>query len=250
MRALVLSVAVLISAVASAQTQAQGLSRPPPPGQPTGPVNPQPAPMAPIPGYTDSPGYNDSDYDYFSLPQGFRRRGTLAVVERDELIERMARIESLLAQATNEGGRRQREALRNLREEMNSMRHDVTNAPDLRAFRRRPGPPQPQPQPPPPPQPQVYPIAEDQLQNLIRAIGKEPFGDGKLRVLELAAPSQYFLVPQVLRILQKFSFSQDKLNAVRVLWPRVLDRQNAYQLNQAFTYSADKEQLRQIISGG
>jgi hypothetical protein len=96
----------------------------------------------------------------------------------------------------------------------------------------------------------VYPIAEDQLQNLIRAIGKEPFGDGKLRVLGLAAPSQHFLVPQVLRILQKFSFGEDKLNAVRVLWPRVLDRQNAYQLEQAFTHSSDKEKLRRIVSGG
>jgi hypothetical protein len=184
------------------------------------------------------------------MPQGFRRRGTLAVLERDEMIERMARVETLLAQAMNGSGRKQRDALRKLREEMNSMRHDVTNAPDLRAFRRRPGPPQPQPMPPPPPQPQVYPIAEAQLQNLIRAVSKEPFGDGKIRVVELAAPSQHFLVPQVLRILQKFSFSQDKLSAVRVLWPRVLDRQNAYQLEQAFNFSADKEQLRQIVSGG
>jgi Domain of unknown function (DUF4476) len=250
MRALVLSIAVLMSAVASAQTQAQGLSRPPPPGQPTGPSTPQPAPTAPIPGYNNGPGYNDSDYDYFDVPQGFRRRSTLVVIDREQLVERMARLESLLAQATNENGRRQRDALRNLREEMNSMRSDVTNAPDLRAFRRRPGPPQPQPQPQPPPQPQVYPIAEDQLQNLIRAVSKEPFGDGKLRVLGLAAPSQYFMVPQVLRILQKFSFGEDKLNAVRVLWPRVLDRQNAYQLEQAFTYSSDKEKLRQILTGG
>jgi hypothetical protein len=247
MRALVLSVAVLLSAVASAQTQAQGLSRPPPPGQPTGPVNPQPAPTAPIPGYTNSgPGYNDSDYDFFEMPQGFRRRSTLVVVDREQLIERMARLESLLAQATNENGRRQRDALRSLREEMNSMRYDVTNAPDLRAFRRRPGPPQPQ----PPPPPQVYPIAEDQLQNLLRAVSKEPFGDGKLRVLELAAPSQYFTVAQVQRILQKFSFGEDKLKAVQVLWPRVLDRQNAYQLEQSFAHSSEKEQLRRILNGG
>jgi hypothetical protein len=96
----------------------------------------------------------------------------------------------------------------------------------------------------------VYPISEDQLQNLIRAVSKEPFGDGKVRVVELAAPSQYFTVPQVLRILQKFSFGEDKLDAVRALWPRVVDRQNAYQLEQAFNFSGEKEQLRQIISGG
>src|SRR5437868_15400430 len=123
MRALVLSIVVLMSAVASAQTQAQGLSRPPPPGQPMGPTNPQPAPTAPIPGYTNNgpgntngPGYNDSDYDFFEMPQGFRRRSSLVVVDRDQMIERMARLENLLATATNENGRRQRDALRNLRE--------------------------------------------------------------------------------------------------------------------------------------
>ena len=246
MRALVLSVAVLMSAVASAQTT-QGFSRPPPPGQPAGPATPQPAPAAPIPGYNPGPGNSGYSYEDWETPQGFRRRGSLAVVEREDLIERMARMESLLAQATNEGGRRQREALKKLREEMNGMRYDVTNAPDLRVFRQRPGGPRPQPQPPPPPQPQVYPISEQQLQNLIRAVNKESFGDAKLRVVESAAPTQYFLVPQVMKILQRFSFGEDKLNAVRLLWPRVLDRENAFQLYQAFTFQGEKDQLRQII---
>jgi hypothetical protein len=213
---------------------------------PTGPSTPPPAPAAPSPGYTPAPGNSGYSYDDWDPPQGFRRRGTLAVVEREEQIERMARMESLLAQATNGRGRKQRDALRKLREEMTAMRHDVTNAPDLRAFRRRPSP-APQPQPPPPPQ--VYPISEDQLQRLVRAINKESFGDSKLRVLQAAAPTQYFLVPQVMKLLQRFSFGEDKLAAVRVLWPRVLDRENAYQLYQAFTFQGEKDQLRQIIGG-
>jgi hypothetical protein len=234
MRALVLSVAVLMSAVASAQTT-QGLSRPPPPGQPTGPIN-----TAPV------PGYGHSGYDDFDFPQGFRRRGMLVVVERDDVIARMARMESLMAQVANEGNnKRGREAMRRLREEMNGLRADVNNAPDLRTFQRRQGPPP----PPPPPQPQVYPISENQLQGLIQAINRESFGDGKLRVLQSAAPTQYFLVPQVMKLLQRFSFGEDKLNAVRVLWPRVLDRENAYQLYQAFSFPSEKEQLRQIIGG-
>lgn len=247
MRALVLSVAVLISAAASAQSQ--GLARPPPPGQPTGPVTPQPAPAAPIPGYNNSPGNNKSPgdnnvsgYDDFDFPENFRRRGPLAVLEREQMIERMARVETLLAQAANDrGGRRLRETLRKLREEMNEMRYEVTNAPDLRSFRRRPG------SPPPPPQPQVYPISEDKLQSLIRAINKEPFGDAKLQVIESAAPTQYFLVPQVTKLLQRFSFGEDKLDVVRVLWPRVLDRENGYQLYQSFSFANEKEQLRQIL---
>ncbi len=245
MRALVLSVAVLMSAVASAQTT-QGLSRPPPPGQPTGPATPPPATTAPIPGYTNPPA-NSGGYDDFDAPEGFRRRGTLVVVEREQMIERMARMETLLAQAVNEGGgRKVRDTLSKLRQEMNALRYDVTNAPDLRSFRRRPSGPPPQ---QPPPQPQVYPITEQQLQSLMHAINKESFGDSKLRVLESAVSTQYFLVPQVMKILQRFSFGEDKLDAVRMLWPRVLDRENAYQLYQGFTFQGEKDELRQIIGG-
>src|SRR5688572_14708578 len=176
MRALVLSVAVLMSAVASAQTTTQGLSRPPPPGQPTGPINTQPIPTVPIPGYSNNP---QTGYDDFDFPSGFRRQGSLAVVEREQIVTRLARMEELLAQAVNEGGnRRAREALSKIRQEMNGLRADVNNAPDLRSFRRRQGPP---PAPPAPPQPQVYPIAENQLQSLLQVIQKESFGDGKLR---------------------------------------------------------------------
>jgi hypothetical protein len=95
----------------------------------------------------------------------------------------------------------------------------------------------------------VYPISDGQLKSLIQAIQKESFGDGKLRVLESAAPTQYFLVPQVMQVLQKFSFGEDKLDAVRLLWPRVLDRENAYQLYGAFSFPAEKDQLKGIIDG-
>ncbi len=260
MRALVLSVVMLMSAAASAQTQ--GLARPPPPGQPTGPSQP----ATPVPGYTNNgpgyttngPGYNNGPgsgnngpgYEDWDGPEGFRRRGTLAVIEREAIIERLARMEDQLGRAMERADRNNgrdsrdlRDALRKVREEMNGVRADVTNAPDLRSFRRRNSPPP----PPPTPVPTVQPISEGQLQQLLNAIAKESFGDGKIRVLESAAPSQYFLVPQVMKILQRFSFGDDKLDAVRTLWPRVLDRDNSYQLYQAFNFEGEKNQLREII---
>jgi hypothetical protein len=239
MRALVLSVVMLMSAVASAQ--AQGLSRPPPPGQGTGPAVPaQPSPPVAVPGYNNGPGYDD-----WEVPEGFRRRGSLVVVEREQIMDRLARMEEQLGRAMERADRNSRDALRKVREEMNGIRGEVSNAPDLRSFRRRAS--QPVPMPTPAPAPTVYPISEDQLQQLIKAMARESFGDGKIRVLESAAPSQYFLVPQVLKILKGFSFGDDKLDAVRTLWPRVLDRDNAFQLYGAFNFQGEKDELKQII---
>jgi hypothetical protein len=244
MRALVLSVVMLMSAAASAQTQ--GLQRPPPPGQPTGPSQPS----TPVPGYTNNgPGYTPSGggYDDWEAPQGFRRQGSLVVVEREQLIDRLARMEEQLGRAMDRADRGSRDSLRKVREEMNGLRSDLMNAPDLRSFRRRNSPPPPQPMPAPQPVPSVQPISDGQLQQLMAAIGKEPFGDGKMRVLESAAQSQYFLVPQVLKLLGRFSFGDDKLDAVRTLWPKVLDRENSFQLYQAFNFQGEKDQLKQII---
>jgi hypothetical protein len=231
MRALIVAVAVLMSAVATAQTQ--GLQKAPPPGQPTGPVTPQPAPAAP-------PVY-DNGQDTL-----FRAEGTPVVVEREALLARLARMQEQLERALERADRGQgRKALLKLDDELDELRGVLNNAPDARRFRPRP---QPQPQPPPPPPaPVVYPITEDQLQNLTKAIGREAFSDGKLRVLEAAAQQQYFLVPQVLKLLQRFTFSGDRLAAMRVLWPRVLDRENAYQLYGAFNFSSEKDELRKII---
>ncbi|MDY7229529.1 DUF4476 domain-containing protein [Hyalangium rubrum] len=234
MRAFVVAVAVLMSAAAGAQSaQSQDLKRSPPPGQPTGPIT-QPAPSTP--GYP-GPGYDNSP------PDSFRREGTLVVVERERLLERLAKMEELLDRAMERSDRQGRRVLTNLGDELDTMRAAVNNAPDVRRYQPRPQP------PPPPPAPAVQPISETQLDALSRAMNRESFSDGKLRVLESGASQQYFLVPQVLKMIQKFTFLQDKLQVARVLWPRVLDRDNAYQLYSAFQFSSDKEELKRIIEG-
>jgi hypothetical protein len=232
MRALVIAVAVLMSAAASAQSQ--DLRRPPPPGQPTGPIT-QPAP--------NPPAQTGPIYD--SAPADFRYEGTLVVIEKERMEARLANMEEQLRRALERADRGQgRNALLKLGDELDGMRKTLRNAQDVRRYQPRPQPP-----PPPPPAPVVQPITEDQLQKLSKAIGRESFGDGKLRVLEAAAGQQYFLVPQVLKLLQRFTFAEDRLNATRVLWPRVLDRENAYQMYGAFSFPSEKEELRKIIGG-
>jgi hypothetical protein len=182
---------------------------------------------------------------YENSPEGFRYEGTLVVIERERMEARLARMEEMLERTLERMDRGQnRGALLKLGDELDALRNTLNNAPDVRRYQPRPQPP-----PPPPPAPVVQPITEAQLQQLSKAIGRESFGDGKLRVLGAAAGQQYFLVPQVLKLLKVFTFAEDRLNAMRVLWPRVLDRENAYQLYGAFTFPSEKEEVRKIIGG-
>jgi hypothetical protein len=108
------------------------------------------------------------------------------------------------------------------------------------------------PPPPPPPaapvQPVVYPMNDAALAGLMAAITAESFPRDRLRVLEEAAPSNWFVVAQVQRLLQYFDFPRDRLAAARVLKPRILDRENYFQLYGSFDFPNDKAELKKILS--
>jgi len=112
-----------------------------------------------------------------------------------------------------------------------------------------PQPSYPPPQPSYPPQPvrvrQARP--EDDFSQLLSAVQRESFSDGKLSVLESGARGSWFTVDQAKRMIGAFSFSQDKLNALQIMAPQIVDRQNLYQIYSAFTFSSDKEAAKGIL---
>jgi hypothetical protein len=105
------------------------------------------------------------------------------------------------------------------------------------------------PPPPPPSRPMVYPIQDSALRSLLGAIESESFSQEQLTVLGQAAPNNYFVVGQVQQILERFTFSNDKLEAMRLLKPRTLDlSENGFKLYSSFEFSNDKEQLKKILA--
>lgn len=215
MKSLLLAVAVLLSSSAALAQNTEKFhgSRPARPGHqgPQGPQAPQTRPQV--------------------------------VLELQELNDRLARLERLLEDAYEraEQGRGKGKLDRAL-DELNELKRMVATAPSSGGYQ----PPQPLP-PPPPPAPVVQPIADGRLRRLTEALAREPFPREKLTVLREAAAHDNFLVGQTRALLEQFSFANDRLEAVRILWPRVLDRNNSFQLYEAFQFSSDKQKLRQII---
>ena len=167
--------------------------------------------------------------------------GTPVVVDREALMRQLTGINEKLAQATGQA-RKDRQLLRLLddaRAELKEVGRQVTNAPLAR--------PEP-PRPPPPPQPTAQPITEAMLRSLVSAIRNEPFADDQLAVLEQAVPTQYFLVAQAQQILRTFSFPSDRVKAMRLLRPRLLDLENGFKLYESFDHSSDKDELKRILA--
>jgi len=163
------------------------------------------------------------------------------VLDRQELNERLARLEKLMEDAYDKSkqGKGKNKVDRAL-DELNELKRMVARAPSSGGYQP------PAPLPPPPP-PVVQPIHEARLRRLTEAMAREAFPREKLTVLREAAAHDNFLVGQTRNLLEQFSFANDRLEAVRILWPRVLDRNNGFQLYEAFQFSSDKQKLRQII---
>ena len=91
-------------------------------------------------------------------------------------------------------------------------------------------------------------IDEGQLGEISQAIQGEAFSKGKLGVLQDAIGRYLFTVDQVKRVIDLFTFSADKLRALELTAPRIVDKQNNFKIYSSFTFSTDKEKARQILS--
>lgn len=166
-------------------------------------------------------------------------RSSPAVVDRADLADQLARIDSLVHEALGRAKGKQATTLKRARERLEAVREQVTEAPSpgewLRAQREdrwsdaspaeahRYGPPPPA---PPPRSPPVQPISDASLAQLLGAMDQQPSSGGRLGVLQQAAPVSFFLVRQVQVLLGRLPFEPDQVQAARLLQPRILDREN------------------------
>jgi Domain of unknown function (DUF4476)/Ricin-type beta-trefoil lectin domain len=120
----------------------------------------------------------------------------------------------------------------------------------------RPLPEQPVPPPPPAAQPgpgwresrrHARPMDEASYRALVAAVRNERFSETQLTVIEQASTRNNFTVAQVKGLIELLSFSATKLKALELGAPRLVDPENAFTVYEAFTFSADKEQARQIM---
>lgn len=93
----------------------------------------------------------------------------------------------------------------------------------------------------------VYAMSADDFAVLLSDLEDEPFSDNQLSLLRIASSSHFFLVEQVEAILECFAFEDDRVEAVRILYPQILDDENAYRLFNKFVFSGSKEELARIF---
>jgi len=96
--------------------------------------------------------------------------------------------------------------------------------------------------------PSTKAMSDSEFQRLLTNVKNETFADDMTSVVRVAANSKYFTCNQLVQLVDAFSFADEKIDIVRIVYPRVVDKGNAHNILGAFTYSDDKKEVEQIIS--
>jgi hypothetical protein len=166
-----------------------------------------------------------------------------AVIDRSDLIDRLEHIDALLSEALGRMRPKDRSvpALRRARDELSSLESDLLDSPNPREwvrgqrdrerwFRDDPAPPPPSADRRPPPPPAPAPMPEPSVAQLAAVLDSQPTLQGRMQTLQVAASANSFLVRQAQVLITRFNPGPDRAAAIRILSPRLLDRENEYLL--------------------
>jgi Domain of unknown function (DUF4476) len=91
------------------------------------------------------------------------------------------------------------------------------------------------------------PMNDKEFHMLRSALDGEPGDAAKLAVLRTVAANAFFTTAQAGQLIDRLVYRDDKLAAVPILKDRILDKQNAWQLYQHFTYREDKMKVQEML---
>lgn len=83
--------------------------------------------------------------------------------------------------------------------------------------------------------------------SLLNAIEGESFADDKKMVTKQALANKCISAEQVVGLMEKFSFEDDKMEIAKYCYERCSDPDNYYKVTSAFTFSSSKEELNKYI---
>lgn len=73
------------------------------------------------------------------------------------------------------------------------------------------------------------------------------FSDDQIRILKALPQNTFLTIDQSIEVLAEFSFSSDKLEALRVISPYIEERNQQYRIIESFTFSTDKGKASHIL---
>ncbi len=84
---------------------------------------------------------------------------------------------------------------------------------------------------------------------LLAEVDGQAFSDDKLIVVRSVSREAFFTTAQVKALLDAFVHSSDKVDLLRVVANRIVDRENIFTIYSSLVHSSDKDEAREILEG-
>jgi hypothetical protein len=92
------------------------------------------------------------------------------------------------------------------------------------------------------------PMSQADFQQLKRTIDQGSFESTKLNIFQQALAYNYFTSGQVREVMNLFSFESSKLEVAKIAYPKTLDQNNYYLVNNEFAFSSSVSELGNYIA--
>ena len=89
-------------------------------------------------------------------------------------------------------------------------------------------------------------MSDKDFKMMCEVVDEASFNERKIGVIKVACISSYFTSKQCVKLLSMISFENDKLEALKMLCPRLVDL-NPKEIQKQFSFSSNKEEAMEIM---
>ena len=90
----------------------------------------------------------------------------------------------------------------------------------------------------------------DQLfQTFYKEMKNEPFKDDRMKLLNAALAGSDFTSAQCLQLTKLYTFDDDRMEIMKIMYPRIVDKEAFFTVINTLTFSSSKEKMKDFIIG-
>ena len=93
-------------------------------------------------------------------------------------------------------------------------------------------------------------VMNDQLfQTFYKEMKNEPFKDDRMKLLNAALAGSDFTSAQCLQLTKLYTFDDDRMEIMKIMYPRIVDKEAFFTVINTLTFSSCKEKMKDFIIG-
>ena len=93
-------------------------------------------------------------------------------------------------------------------------------------------------------------VMNDQLvQTFYKEMKNEPFKDDRMKLLNAALAGSAFTSAQCLQLTKLYTFDDDRMEIMKIMYPRIVDKEAFFTVINTLTFSSSKEKMKDFIIG-